>query len=527
MKNFPQTSWVFLAVLMELIALGVIIPISPYLAREFGADPLEVGLLMSIYSVFQCIFSPLWGKLSDSWGRRPVLLVSMLCTCLSYVWFAFAPSLVHLFLSRAFAGIFGASVSTSFAFMSDLTKQKNRSKTMALVGAAFGIGFIVGPGIGGILSRFQVTGFSLPALGAVMVCFLGLFISLFKVKESRFKNKETTKNISLFSKNFYQIAFEPTLIKSLFIFLLLSLSLTLVESNLFLLVKDHFHWPQGAASFGFSYIGFVLALTQGFFVRQLIPKFGEKFINKWGFFFLALGLFSLSVPRIEVLVLGVTLLSLGFGLSYTSLTGMISLSAQKDHQGGALGIHQSLSSLSRILGPGIGGWLYRDISIEAPFIAAGVLAFLGLFFSYLFRKVLPDSLFLKKEDLKIKNFSYSLEKYIEIEGLQLNNLIKNRVPFSFFCLEEDNKNMSKKIFSEHKKDSSDFFSPEELLKKSSLVSEKELMRKIFSKPVVLMCADGAVSKKIALELSKKYENIFYLKGGLSEYKEKYLKGLLI
>ena len=508
MKFSSQISYVFIVALMELIGLGMIIPLSPYMARSFGADDLQVGLLMSIYSIVQCIGAPLWGKWSDRWGRKPVLLVSLFFTGVSYLWFAFAPNLVHLFFSRALAGAFGVTVSTSFAFISDRTSVQQRSKNMALVGAAFGLGFVIGPALGGVLGSLE-QGLSLVAVGSACVVFMGFLFALFVLKDSdRPLHSAVEKYSGLFSSHFRKALKQPALMKVLLIFFILSLSLTLIEAPLFLLMKDQFHWPQSLSSLGFAYIGFILALTQGFFVRYWIPYWGEKQINQVGFALLACGLFGVCFDDLRAVGMAVTLLSLGFGLSYTCLTGGVSLLAQKTEQGGALGVHQSLSSLSRILGPALGGWIYRDVSHYAPFVVAGVFAGGGLLLSYLLRKSIPDS-------GKTTTVQGDLN-YAEMNWFQLNNLIQNQIPFSFFYLEKDlidNKKNQESVFSQKN------WTLQQILAQAQSINPQALLEQSMSseKPIVLICEDGIVSQKQALKLLKKWTNVFYIKDGVQGY----------
>lgn len=496
MKNSSQIIWVFLAVLMELSALGMMIPVIPYTAGNYGASALQIGLLMSIYSAVQCLVSPFWGRWSDRAGRKPVLLLSMLCTSLSYLWFYFSPSLLHLFLSRAFAGAVGVSVSTSFAFMSDLTERKGRSKSMALVGAAFGLGFVIGPLLGGVLNQYT-------ALGAGLVCLLGLLIGIFKIRESYSeistrKPSSAQPEASYFQK-FSMALKSSSLRKLLLLFFILSIGLTLVEAPLFLLMKDQFDWPQSWSSLGFAYIGFILAVTQGFFVRSWIPIFGEKKVNLWGLFLLAFGLFGLCVPDLRWTAVAVTLLALGFACSYTCLTGMISLLTKKTHQGGVLGIHQSVSSISRILGPALGGWIYGKWGYQILFIFAGVIVVTGFILSFFFRKWLPNTV--QEEPPS--------EDYGMIQSFQLDNLIQNQVPFSLFYLSQKEK--FQKVLPD---------SAQKLLKLSQSVQEDDLLQGSFSdQPVVLVCEDGCLSRKLSSKLLKKWTNIFYLEGGLLKYKQ--------
>lgn len=529
---------IFSVVSLELTSLGMIIPLSPYLAKDFGADDLQVGLLMSIYSIVQFIVSPFWGRGCDRWGRKPVLVLSLLFTGISYLWFSLATQLTHLFLARALAGLFGITVSTSFTIMSDYTSSKNRSKNMGLIGASFGLGFVIGPLLGGFLGIFdQTMGFSLVAFIASLFCFLAFVIAIFTIKESHPQVKEKisynfypsfkrflqrknqlphTPQHSLWNEYFtsFQSFFSrfskaiqtPYLGKLLLLFFLLSLSLTVVEVPLFLLMKDRFKWDSSMSSFGFAFIGLILAITQGFFVRYWIPKWGEKNIIIFGFIFMCFGFIGISIPEIRTLTIAVTLMSLGYALCYTCLTGCISLVTPKENQGGVLGIHQSLSSLARVLGPAIGGWVYRDYNQIFPFILAGILSLKGLTFTFLFKKIIPNKGKLTshtKNNTNIEtNFTNEDKEYVEIHYSQLLRIINNKINCSIYNLSKSNISPSSHL--------------KEILKNAEHKSKEEIAKLTFSpnRPVIFLCEDGKISLEVALHLSKKHNNAYYLKGGL-------------
>lgn len=534
MKNFRSIIILFVVVLMELIALGMIIPLSPYLSRSFGADDLQVGLLMSIYSILQCLVSPIWGKLSDRWGRRPILIISLLFTSLSYLWFAVAPNLTHLFLARALAGVFGVTVSTSFALMSDWTEPKNRSKNMGLIGASFGLGFIIGPALGGALGILKWDpGISLVAFGACLVCLLGFIIAIFMIKEDRPNKKKNTDSAFINSKK-PALSFKPSsfidvysssvtqfisklskafqiksLNKLLFLFFILSLSLTLVEAPLFLLMKDKFQWSSSMSSFGFSYIGFILALTQGFLVRYFIPKQGEQNIILWSFIILCFGFVGMCIPEIRYVAVAVTIMSLGYALCYTCLTGCISMVASADRQGGVLGIHQSLSSAARIIGPALGGWMYRDVSWSAPFIVASILAFISFIFAFIFKKWIPNEgkVLSSKGAQRLpedpSQFTKEEMEYVQIELDQIQSILNKNIPCQFYNLHDISL-------------SEDSILKQKILKKCQKRDENQILEMSLSSdhPVILICGDGQKSSFLALKLNKQYSNIYYLKDGL-------------
>ncbi|HEX4923760.1 MAG TPA: MFS transporter, partial [Bdellovibrionales bacterium] len=190
-KNKPALFIIFLTVFIDLVGFGIIIPLSPYLATRFGATPFEVGMLMAIYSFMQFLFSPVWGRLSDRFGRRPIILISLFGTGLAHLVFAFSSQLWMLFVSRALAGVAGGNISTAMAYVADITGEKDRSKGMGLVGAAFGLGFILGPVIGGVLGEVGLKiseappfGAGFPALGAAALCLFNFLLGLRILAES-------------------------------------------------------------------------------------------------------------------------------------------------------------------------------------------------------------------------------------------------------------------------------------------------------------------------------------------------------
>ena len=238
-SRFRSLSIIFSLVLMEFTAFGMIIPLSPYLARDFGADDLEVGLLMSVYSLAQLVFAPLWGYVSDRIGRRPVILICLIGSSFFYLWFAFANTLSVLFFTRILAGIFGAVMSISMACIADVTGEKSRSKNMGLVGAGIGLGFVIGPFLGGAFGVFgrhlggtPPFGSSFAAFGAFLVCVINFLIAFFLLKETYVKQKDSSlsvKNIFVNIKNVHQsrvqqlfLAFRfPVLKQVLFMYFLL------------------------------------------------------------------------------------------------------------------------------------------------------------------------------------------------------------------------------------------------------------------------------------------------------------------
>lgn len=388
---------IFFTVFIDLVGFGIIIPMNPYLAEAFGATPLEVGLLMSVYSLMQFLFSPFWGQLSDRIGRRPVILISLLGAAIAHMGFAFAPTFWGLVIARAFAGLFGGNLSTAMAYIADITTENNRSKGMGMIGAAFGLGFILGPSMGGIFADVGKTlgsvppfGQSFPAVIASLICFVNFLFALKALPESRQADSKSAVVGSRFKRILN--AFSTPVLNVLILLLFLNtFALAHVEASLFLYVQDQFHWTLSQASFGFAYIGVIMVITQGYLLRKFMPKFGERKILTAGLILSAIG-FGISAMAHDVwwLALGVTGLGFGNGLANPSLNGSISLASGKDVQGNNLGVSQSLSSMARILGPPTGGLLYQRFEPAAPFAAAAGVMIVGLLLAWTVGKRMPE-----------------------------------------------------------------------------------------------------------------------------------------
>lgn len=373
----------FLTVFLYLVGFGIIIPLTPHLSRDLGATSTQAGFLMATYSVMQFLFSPFWGRFSDRLGRKRILLICLFGEAVSYLAFAYARSLEGLFFARALTGFFGASLSTANAAMADITGEKDRSKGMALIGAAFGLGFVIGPALGGGLALFSEQFSTAPffrttfvSLG-VSVLFILTFIFAIKMLPETLKVEHRTKK----GKSRWFILIEklqkPILSSVMTTFFLLSLAMSSMEATLVYFMADRFSWTLKETSFGFAYIGLVLVFTQGFLVRKLLPKVGERKILLYSIpiFFVGMSIIA-PATSIPAMAISMTLISLGIGQSNPSLSGATSLLADPGEQGATLGANQSLASLGRILGPSIGGYLY-SLKPGYPFWFSTVLGILA------------------------------------------------------------------------------------------------------------------------------------------------------
>ncbi len=407
-KNKKPQITIFLTVFIYLLGFGMIIPIIPMISTQYGASPFQTGLLLSIYSAMQFIFSPFWGRLSDKYGRRPILLACLFGEIFAYLFFALSRSLETIFIARALSGFFGASISTASAYISDITATNERSKGMALIGAAFGLGFLFGPALGGGLTvwaqhlsadPFFRTSFS--SYWVSFLCLVTFVYAYFNLQESLNKDVVQAKKLSRL-KSITKYFSEPVVGPLIFVFFLSSFAMSTMEATLVLYMKDKFGWGLTEVSFGFAYVGLMIVLTQGFLVRRLIPKYGERNILRIGLILMAMGFCGIAAAQsIFALALTQTFLALGVGFVNPSTLGSISLLANPNEQGSVLGTTQSMASLGRIVGPALGGALYGSFFIQSPFIMAGLLILTGLFIVIsLFKQIPVAGLELKKSELK-------------------------------------------------------------------------------------------------------------------------------
>lgn len=384
-SNKSRLAIIFFTVFLYLVGFGVVIPIIPLLSRNFGATALQTGLLLSVYSLMQFLFSPFWGRLSDRVGRRPILLFCLVGEALSYIIFAQARTLEWLFIARILAGFFGASLSTASAYISDITPKHERSKGMALIGAAFGLGFVFGPALGGGLAvwghainaepHFDT---SFAAYWVAGLCFANFLFGLKFLTESLSEKSESAEKKKRFSVMWHYLNVK-TVGTLMSVFLLSSLAMSAMEATLILFMGEKFGWDIKQVSFGFAYIGIIIVFTQGFLVRRLLPKWGERKVLRLGLALFAAGLTCIAVSvNIPMMAVAMTLLSLGNGLSNPSILGSISLLSDPKEQGAVMGVTQSMASLGRIIGPAIGGALYGYVAVTSPFWVSGLLAATGL-----------------------------------------------------------------------------------------------------------------------------------------------------
>jgi multidrug resistance protein len=391
---------IFGIVLLDLLGFGILIPQLGIYGVKFDASPFAVGLLLSVYSLMQLLFAPVLGRLSDRYGRRPVLLYSVAGSLLGYLLFAFARSLPLLFLARIVDGISGGNISTAQAYISDVTTKENRAKGMGMIGAAFGLGFILGPGLGGFLGALG--GNLAIGLGAAGLAAVNLVFAFFWLPESRQPGSAPAAGKSLGGLG--RVLRLPVLGLVLGLFLLFTTAFSQMEGtfSVFLLIRhvaraadvgvgrDLFSLVPVAtgpllkeaswrAGFLFATVGVVSAIVQGGLIGRLRGRFGEGRLVVAGTVLTCAGLFLIPVmPVYGWLFLPMCLLAAGSGLTNPSMSAVVSLHAPPERQGEVLGAYQAMGSLGRILGPALGGFLFTVEGPSLPYVVAGLMMAVGV-----------------------------------------------------------------------------------------------------------------------------------------------------
>ncbi len=363
---------IFLTVFIDLLGFGIIIPLLPFYAERFGGSAATVGMLSVSFSLMQFVFMPIWGRLSDRYGRRPILLLGLFGSFGSYLLFGLAGSLPLLFVSRAFAGIAGATVSTAQAFIADTTTKENRAKGMGLVGAAFGLGFIFGPAIGGFLSRW---GHAAPPFFASALSLANFVAAWFLLPESRpahvpLTERQLGSRVAALRKALTR----PAMPMLLLVYFLVVAAFSGFETTFALFSERRHGFTEETIGYLFAYVGVVLALVQGGLVGRVVRRFGERRLVPPAILVLAAGLALIPIATsVPGLCVAIGVMSLGMGFNSPSLVSLISQASDPEDQGGILGVSQSLASLARIMGPAWGGLLFDHVGPSATYVSSAAI----------------------------------------------------------------------------------------------------------------------------------------------------------
>jgi MFS transporter, DHA1 family, tetracycline resistance protein len=369
----------FLIVFIDLVGFGLVIPLLPFYAERFGASPVQMTLLFAVYSLMSMLAAPLWGRLSDRIGRRSVLMASMAAAALAYLWLGFAPQLWMVFAARAFAGACAGNIAAAQAYIADVTLPEKRARGMGMIGAAFGLGFIVGPVIGGIVagSDLKTADLQTPGLIAAALSGTALLGVVFLLRESLSPTarREPRSRVAALRDAIGQ----ATLGRLLAVFFLVILAFSGMETTFAWWAIDQFGWGPRPIGFVFFYVGLLSAAMQGGLIGPLTRRFGEERLMLGGLVLIALGLLVLTFVRaVPLLVVALTLLALGMGAMQPTLNSLISRRAPPEQQGEVLGVAQSVGAFARVLGPIVAGALFSSLGPGSPFLWGALLVLLAL-----------------------------------------------------------------------------------------------------------------------------------------------------
>nr|WP_315141744.1 TCR/Tet family MFS transporter [uncultured Flavobacterium sp.] len=396
MKTTPNNAllFIFITVLVDVIGLGIIIPIVPKLIENLtGLGINEAskygGWLLFSFAMMQFIFSPILGGLSDRFGRRPILLLSLFGLGLDYIFHAFAPTIAWLFVGRIIAGIMGASFSTATAYIADISTPEKRAQNFGLIGAAFGLGFIIGPVIGGISSKW---GTNVPFLIAAGLTLLNVIYGYFVLPESLSKDNRRAfewKRANPISslKNLRKYPVVSGLVISLVLTFIASHA---VQSNWSFYTMYKFNWTAEIVGYSLAVVGVLVAFVQGFLIRKIIPRLGQVKSIYLGMSFSALGLLLFGLASESWMMFAFLIPYCLGGIAGPSIQGVISSQVPDNEQGELQGALTSLMSLCGVFGPLLMTNLFAFATAKnstfhvpgAPFFLAAFLTLVSFFLSY-------------------------------------------------------------------------------------------------------------------------------------------------
>lgn len=368
----------FLIVFVDLVGFGVIIPLLPFYGEHFQASPATVGLLMATYSLTQFLSAPVLGRLSDRVGRKPVLSVSLAGAAGSYLLLAFASELWMLFAARAIGGFMAGNISTAFAYVADVTTPANRAKGMGIIGAAFGLGFIFGPAIGGVLAGHDPANadFQSPALAAFALSALALVLCLTVLKESltpEVRARHATGTAGRW-RWLRQALADPGVRLILIMSFLATFVFAGMETTFAMWSRRQFGWGPEQNGYLFAFVGALTALIQGGLVGRLARVYGERRLVAAGSALLALGMLLIAFSTsLWLLLVAMTAVAAGFSMVTPSLNSLLSLQVEAGAQGGMMGLARSATTMARILGPGFAGAVFGLLGKDWPFYAGAVI----------------------------------------------------------------------------------------------------------------------------------------------------------
>lgn len=368
----------FIVMFLVMVGFGIIIPVLPFYAENIGASPTELGLLMAVYSIMQLLFAPMWGRLSDRIGRKPVIMIGILGLSISFFLMALSEQLWMLFLARILGGFLSsANMPTVMAYVADITTEEDRGKGMGIIGAATGLGFIFGPAIGGIFSEIAL---SLPFFIAAASSLFTFLLVIFVLKESlTIENRKMTSK----RKGPWKEAIKSPVSTLFYLQLFVSISLAGLEATFAYFAAQKADLDAVKLGYIFMIMGLAQAFVQGGLIGKMTKKFGEGFVIQLGIIIsgIGFGLILLS-NSFWTAALYLTIFGIGNGLIRPGVSSLLTKKSNTGH-GSTTGMLSSFDSLGRIIGPPLGGWLF-SISIGLPYVIGIGLSVIALFMFFIY-----------------------------------------------------------------------------------------------------------------------------------------------
>lgn len=368
---------IFLIMVTEVLGFSLVLPFLPLYAQDLGASPLVVGLIFTSFSVFQLISAPILGRLSDIYGRRPLLVISQISTFIGFVVLGFANTLILIFISRIIDGMFGSNFTVAQAYLSDISSKEDRSKAFGLAGAAFGVGFLVGPGIGGYLAQFD---YSIPSFAAAGISLITIAMTVLLLPETVKRKKDAKLEFKIIDIPAMRRYFtDPKISPRLGAWFTFILSHMIFVSMMALFTERQVGIGPAEIGFLLMYVGFNSIIIRGVLLPRLIDMVGEYRLQIIAVVSLIVSLTSVAfVSEFWMLFITTTLFSFGAGTARPILVGEISRQAREEEQGALLGVSDSLGSFAQIIGPLIGGFMIDMFFPGSMPLAAAFVLLIGL-----------------------------------------------------------------------------------------------------------------------------------------------------
>jgi DHA1 family tetracycline resistance protein-like MFS transporter len=384
----------FIVSVIDILGFGILIPLVPYMGVRFNATPEWITPIMGAYSLCQLVAAPFWGRLSDRYGRRPILMSSLAGACISYLVLGFADSIWWLLVSRMLGGFMAGNISAAFAYASDVSEPQKRAASLGLIGAAIGIGFTAGPAIGGMLAGndLQTASFLLPAAVSACLSVLAILLVAFMLPESNTAQLRAQRRAGPRTGAIRLLLQRPALRFIAAAALLVTIAQSLLDSILGLWALEKYGFGPRTVGLLIFCVAVLAVFTQGVLVRILVPRLGEPRLATLGILTFVAGLLIVSeAAGVGFTVTGLALCGIGVGAFTPSNSALASQQSDTHDRGAVMGTYQSSSSLARVIGPFASGPLYAVLGSKAPFLAGACVALPAAWFIWRVRQRLQLS----------------------------------------------------------------------------------------------------------------------------------------